>query len=204
MEAGSETPRSIFLSFDIGIKNLACCVFDAAKDDKTAYIREWLLLPLAAPKERAPVLNELAARLFLALDELVESLGDVHLDYVLLENQPSRLNGAMKSIQMMIYSYFQLRRHWEGRATNVHMISASGKLQGHDHTIPAAPAHKTGYALNKWRAVEYARAYVAECPHLSTDFETNKKKDDLSDAMLQGIAWARKHNFPITRCSKPI
>lgn len=189
------------LSFDIGVKNLACCAFTVSDQSDTARLHYWNVLSLAAEKERIPCVNELALRLFSALDDLVTELKEP-IDIVLLENQPSRLNGAMKSIQMMIYSYFQLRRHWEGLCDSVHMISASQKLLGHTHTIPEPDQKKSlvGYKLNKWRGIQYASKYIEGCDKLCAYFNSNKKKDDLADAMLQGLSWARKHGYMVEAC----
>jgi hypothetical protein len=189
----------VILSFDIGIKNLGTCAFSVTQGQPAATMLFWKVLSLAQEKERTPTVNELALRLFSTLDEVVAELEskDIKIDTVLLENQPSRLNGAMKSLQMMIYSYFQLRRHWEGFVSSVFMISASQKLLGHTHVIADPPKPKTGYQLNKWRAVQFAEVYIKDCEELVTLFRSHKKKDDLSDAFLQGVSWARKHGYTI-------
>jgi len=210
------------VSFDIGVKNLACCVLALERDPaargaaagagagagsgpESARVLFWKVFSLAAEKERIPSVNELAGRLFALMDKFVaelESVGGVAtMDMVLLENQPSRLNGAMKSLQMMIYSYFQLRRHWEGRALAVQMVSAGKKTQGHDCEI-ATPEScgykpKKGYALNKWNAVQIAQAYIRGDAELERLFAGHKKKDDLSDALCQALAWARRGGYRV-------
>jgi hypothetical protein len=205
------------LSFDIGVKNLACCVLELDRDPtlraptaadagtESARVLFWTVFSLAAEKERIPSVNELAGRLFTVMDRLVADLesvaGVATLDMVLLENQPSRLNGAMKSLQMMLYSYFQLRRHWEGRAAAVQMVSAGKKTQGHDCEI-ATPEScgykpKKGYALNKWNAIQIAQKYISGDADLEKLFATHKKKDDLSDALCQALAWVRRHGYRV-------
>lgn len=199
-----EGKQKVIISFDIGIKNLACCVVaPGLKGDKEAKIKIWYIISLAAPKEKIPGINELSGRLFAELDDLVETLGsNVVIDHVLIENQPSRLNGSMKSIQSMIYSYFQLRKHWEGCVQNVVLVSAKGKLAGHDWcegTIPATD--KTGYELNKWKAVKIAEKYIEGDEKLKSIFCSYNKKDDMADAMLQCIAWLRKQKYAIECCA---
>lgn len=203
----------VVVSFDIGVKNLACCVLGldhtGSRGGKVLF---WRIMPLAAEKERIPTLNELSGRIFMVLDDLVSKLEETHgietIDLVLLENQPSRLNGAMKSLQMMIYSYFQLRRHWEGRVTAVQMVSASQKTLGHGEScvIPSPESKgykaKKGYELNKWNAIWIARHYIQGDAELSAHFESHKKKDDLADALCQVLAWARKHGHPELTCVK--
>lgn len=204
MEAGD---AKVIISFDIGIKNLACCVIEANGDKqcRDAKVLMWYVISLADKKEKIPNVGELSLRLFAELDELMETLGaDRTVDTVLVENQPSRINGAMKTVQMMIFSYFQLRRHWEGRVANVLMISAKGKLQGHEwceKDVPAAPTEKTGYDLNKWRAIRIAERYIIGDEKLMGIFSSYNKKDDMSDAMLQCIAWLRKQKYCIEHCA---
>jgi hypothetical protein len=195
----------IIVSFDIGIKNLACCVVEAATGSRETKILMWYVIALAEKKEKIPNVAELSLRLFAELDELMETLGPERtIDSVLIENQPSRINGTMKTVQMMIYSYFQLRRHWEGRVLEVLMVSAKGKLQGHEwceKELPAAPVEKTGYELNKWRAVKIAECYIRGDERLEALFQSYNKKDDMSDAMLQCIAWLRKKKYDIEHCA---
>lgn len=196
-------PKETIVSFDIGVKNLAVCVLRASpsKDTKvTADILVWKIISLADKKEKIPPVQELAGRLFMELDALVDEVQG-EIDHVLVENQPSRLNGSMKSIQMMIYSYFQLRRHWEGTVRNVQMISASQKLQGHvDHEDKLPPTTKSGYELNKWKAVQLMDLYIERDAKLKELVQGYKKKDDLSDALLQAISWMRKHKMDVECC----
>lgn len=189
-----EDPESVILSFDIGVKNLALAAINGRHE-----LRAWKIIALAAEKEKIPSINELSGRLFMALDELLTNeLNGCVIETVLLENQPSRLNGSMKSIQMMIYSYFQLRRHWEGLVRNVHMVSASQKLLNHEHEPGTPEKPKTGYELNKWKAIQLAKVYIKGDSKLEAIFAAHKKKDDLSDALLQVISWLRKHGKDIS------
>lgn len=199
-----ETREKVIISFDIGIKNLACCVISAGeKCDKTAKVLLWYIIALADKKEKIPAVKELSMRLFAELDDLVENIGPERvIDTVMVENQPSRINGAMKTVQMMIYSYFQLRKYWEGNVGETLMVSAKGKLAGHDWCDKDVPAtDKTGYELNKWRAVKIAECYIKGDSKLESIFNSYNKKDDMSDALLQCIAWLRKQKYNIEHCA---
>lgn len=196
-----ESQGRVIISFDIGIKNLACCVLRAGeKGDESIDVLMWYIIALAAPKEKIPNVQELSLRLFSELDDLIEIMeknGYTIVHDVLIENQPSRLNGAMKSIQMLIYSYFQLRRHWEGKVNNVHLISASGKLKDHTHQVDTSQTEKTGYELNKWKSVKLAEIYIQNNEKLKNLLCSYNKKDDMCDALLQAVAWLRKSKYKI-------
>lgn len=200
----TETMNRVIVSFDIGVKNLAVCVMSVNKESNVGTVLVWKIISLAEVKEKIPSVHELAGRLFMELDALVDQItecGHGDIDTVLVENQPSRLNGSMKSIQMMIYSYFQLRRHWEGTVKHVQMISASQKLQGHDvHESKVPVTTKKGYELNKWKAVQLMNCYVEEDGALKEMLNGYKKKDDMADALLQSISWMRKHGIDVHAC----
>jgi len=198
----------IVVAFDIGIKNLAVCILDVGeKTDEAAHVVIWKVIALAETKEKIPCVQELSERLFIALDELMRELeekGHDTVDNVLIENQPSRLNGAMKSIQMMVYSYFQLRKHWEGKVNNTYMVSASQKLLYHKHEIPDAPAGKTGYALNKWKAIQYGMQYIKDDASLLEYINKHKKKDDAFDSLLHAVSWLKKQSYLIEKIAAPL
>lgn len=200
----------VILGFDVGVKNLAYCAIEVRdKVEESADVILWEVISLAEPKEKIPSIAELSGRLFMALDELSEKLekfGHNNIDTVLIENQPSRLNGSMKSIQMMIYSYFQLRKHWEGKARSVQMVSAAQKIAAHlypDMELPEIPTGKVGYALNKWKAIQYGNMYIKNDPTLVEYIKQYKKKDDAFDAMLHVVAWLRKSGYCIKGLSSP-
>ena len=103
----------IVLGFDIGIKNLAVCALSVSHSEVKILI--WKIIALAAPKEKTPILNEISGRIFLELDSLVDDLNmisDNAIDYVILENQPSNLNGTMKTIQMIIYFLLKTNKYF--------------------------------------------------------------------------------------------
>jgi len=202
----------VIISFDIGIKNLACCslrtdhVFDSTTEAPLTEILLWDIIHLQEKDEKKrPSIEELSLRLYAHLDEVIDGLRiryEVeHINYVLIENQPSRLNGTMKSIQMAIYNYFMLRRHWEGNVGSVHMIHASLKLQGHgeyaENLRKNAPVYSKPYQVNKWLAIQLCKHYIAHDENIRHHFECHKKGDDLADSCLQAISWARKNMIPM-------
>lgn len=173
----------------------------------TGIVMDWDVLCLAREGERAKdiSLSNLAQRLFKALDGLWNKYGS-RIRTVLIENQPSRLNGHMKSIQMLIYSYFmykiyQQRESLESEEAQlvddppfeVQFINATGKLQTHVQAEKYIPTDlmnmDKGYKRNKVWSIHLCNYYVRDDKELQDRMLSHKKKDDLCDAMLQAIGW---------------
>ena len=132
----------------------------------------------------------------------LNDIGEPKIDIVLIENQPSNLNGIMKTIQILIYSYFNLLKHWDSLIKEVNMISARIKLQNHTY-IPTTRRNNEEsskkltrrelYINNKKDGIELCEYYIKNDNYLMEYFKTHKKKDDLADCMLQAISWIRKN-----------
>lgn len=204
----------VVVSFDIGIKNLAVAVLVAGDAAGDAELPIWRILPLVEEGRNAKRARreDLSVALFHHLDALVEEIqaaGHPTIHNVLIENQPSRINGSMKTIQTWIQAYFALRKHWMGEVDAVHLVSAAHKTQGHERAmedatvadVAAAPraTKSAAYAYNKKLAVALARYYIAGDATLATAFASNAKRDDLADAALQAVAWLRKRGVDVVR-----
>ena len=116
----------IYISFDIGIKNLALCILE--NKNNNINIIDWRVITLADKKKDVNGLNLISEILFYELDNIIGSIEELKyegIDYVLIENQPSNLNGIMKSIQLLIFSYFSLLKHWDKFIGQVLLINAS-------------------------------------------------------------------------------
>ena len=199
------TPIStITLSFDIGIKNLSCCVLKISND--SFQIIDWSILPIVEESAKADSksvsLEALSFRLFEQLDDLIARIltNDTdHIEYVLLENQPCLKNPVMKSVQMMIYTYFMMRKYNMGTVGQVNMVAANGKNNAKYHkncVLPPQPkASMRPYDLRKWQSVQYARYYLRDAPELLEQFESNKKKDDMADTLNQAVVWHRRNKL---------
>ena len=109
----------------------------------------------------------------------------------------------MKSIQLLIYSYFSLLKHWDKFVSNVILINASLKLQFHDYkpsefiidnskTKKQQKADK--YRKNKNDSIEITKYYIKDNNLLNDFFSKHKKKDDLADTLLQTISYIKKDN----------
>ena len=118
------------------------------------------------------------------LDERVNFL-DVKL--VLLENQPALKNPTMKTVQMLLYSYFLMRGVSDGGIENIVMVNARNKLKAYKGEKVECDI-KDRYKKNKYLAIEYCKRMIhSEKKEYIDLFTESKKKDDLSDSYLQGI-----------------
>lgn len=192
----------IYISFDIGFKNLAMCILK--QNIETIEIIDWRIITLADNKKEIKNIDELSERLFMELDNTIGTLKCANIDnidYVLIENQPSNLNGIMKTIQHIIYTYFSLLKYWENIVSKVCFINASLKLKNHDYigdTEMNTQCKKNSkgftrekYKWNKATSIAICRQYIDTDENLLQYFETNKKKDDLSDSFLQAVSYMR-------------
>lgn len=193
----------IYISFDIGIKNLALCILK--NENEKIYIIDWRVIELAE-KKKGVNLENIKEILYYELDNIMGSIEEINskIEYVLIENQPSNLNGIMKTIQLLIYSYFSLLNHWDKLSINVLLINASLKLQYHnykplplikiDNNRTKKEQKRDKYRNNKNDAIEITKKYIEIDEKLSNIFKQHKKKDDLADTLLQTISYIKKNN----------
>ena len=215
-----------YLSFDVGIKNLAYC-----KLTENKVIESWGIINLnenpqcdvhlkkrcekqctyeikgdekvkyccTAHSKRFPkkkklnVNHDLMKISQLCVDKLREiDISDVN--HVLIENQPALKNPVMKSIQMIIYTFFIMDglMKEESLIESIHMVNARNKLKVYKGP-PIECNKKDKYAQNKFLSVEYTKEMIkGEEDKFIKLFDESKKKDDLADAYLQGIYWIEK------------
>lgn len=173
-----QSPR--ILSFDVGAKNLAYCIVDVIENVSIlsqVKIIEWDIISLRETKEKLDF-GETIRRLMIALKDRFMSKSITH---VVIENQPAIKNPLMKSIQVAIYTYFHLQD------MEVRLMNASNKLKVSKKPHPTHPKAKLTYNERKKLAISIAREYIVDDEYFSELFESNSKKDDLSDCYLQAI-----------------
>ena len=116
----------------------------------------------------------------------------LEVDVVIIENQPALKNPTMKTIQMMLYSYFLINGIMiqERDMNSIEMINARNKLKAYKGPEIVCDI-KDKYKRTKYLGIEYCRKMIHENNKIDSKwlslFESSKKKDDLSDAYLQGI-----------------
>lgn len=215
-----------YLSFDVGIKNLAYC--ELTPDKK---IVQWGIINLndnpicdvnlrkkcekqanylikdncketyccTAHSKKFKKLKKLNPNYdLLKISQLcIKSLRNLDLSnikYVLIENQPALKNPTMKSIQMIIYTFFIMDGVMvePSPIESIHMVNARNKLKVYKG--PKIECNKKGkYAQNKYLSIEYTSKMITnEEVKFKEQYSSSKKKDDLADAYLQGIYWIEK------------
>lgn len=101
---------------------------------------------------------------------------------IIIENQISPIATRMKTIQGMIAQYFIMK----DSSYCIEFVSSSNKLKG---------SGKMSYKDRKKLGIERTQNFLNETvqsPLIHDMFTQSKKKDDLSDCLLQGLYWIKK------------
>jgi hypothetical protein len=186
------------LSFDIGIFNLAFAnvtvnpIIETTENKEKALntvINDWGILCLKSHDDPKKMdLNVISRKL---IELLNDKFGNVDFQTVLIENQPCMKNPTMKSIQMILYTFFVMHSYLEGRTIDIKFVSASNKLKVKHKTDVSHITTKSKYLQNKKFVVEYAKNYLELTRNINEKwidlFNKEKKKDDWADAYCQAI-----------------
>ena len=142
-------------------------------------------------KESKGTLDDTTLNLIKMLDERPHLL---EADVITIENQPAFKNPKMKSIQMIIYSYFNIRgrvdvKEEEKFIDRILFLSASNKLKvkfENKEEVDKKVDTKNKYKRNKELAKLYCLEFLTE-ENWKIFFESHKKRDDLADTYLMNI-----------------
>lgn len=120
------------------------------------------------------------------LYKLLDKLDINDIDMILIENQPSMKNPVMKTISILVYSYFILRKLDNKYKYEIKLIAPSRKLKVKEESTEILENTNENkiYKTTKNLSIKY-------CLELISDKDKEilnkyKKKDDLCDAFLQG------------------
>jgi len=124
---------------------------------------------------------------------LFENLNDKikleNIDYVLIENQPTLTNPTMKSISMMVFSYFIMKGIMPKLVKDIKLISPSGKLRLDKEKLKKLENCKTKsekYHVTKQLGKEICFELIQNKLNAIEMINLYKKQDDMCDAFLQG------------------
>lgn len=177
------------ISFDMGICNLAYCILNV-REDKTYDIIEWKRIKLEGDKKK---LEDLTLSLLDVLDYVTYSvIEDISQDMVwLIENQPAFKAPTMKSLQMVIYTYVMILKKNFNTNIIAKFMSASSKLK-YIEKKSSIKVDKKNYKSHKETSIQYTQEilnslHVDDNSKIIESFSKEKKKDDMSDCLLQAL-----------------
>lgn len=183
------------LSFDVGIKHLAYAEVTLVPSVNKLSIDEWKVVE--TPSNSSDAIENVIDALDAEFYDRCAS-GNVRFDLVLIENQPALRNPIMKGVQSAIHAYFVMLKKYLGGVDRLHAVSASSKLK-----IDTTARKDLSYKNRKEFSINTCQRYIegdaildrAQKPRLAIErntdmiarFHASRKKDDLSDAMLQAV-----------------
>lgn len=126
------------------------------------------------------------------MDSLIVHFAKLGIEHVIIENQPVKKNGQMKSIASTLFDYFMIRGmkdHCEG--LNLSVVKFSNPINklkvNQDNTIEVLNRNKNKkYKLTKALSVLYTKQLITDQPHCVYFLSLFTKQDDLCDSYLQG------------------
>jgi len=205
-----------FLAFDIGIKNLSYCLIEYDIITKKYEIVDWNVLDISNGKKKNNIydttdniLNQLD-NIFDVATPHVDNIFDVStqnvatnnnqnkfqdVDEIIIENQPCMKNPIMKSIQIIIFTYFNIKKKNEQKIKKVRLVSPRTKCNCYDGPDDLFDfSHiKSKYTQRKKKAVECCRYMIKNNQTLLEFFNSYKKKDDLADSYLLCLTYIKKY-----------
>ncbi len=165
----------MFISIDVGIKNLAYIIYDGQN------IVEWNVVELCDKKVNAGKVNmiDIGIGLHKALQNIPSTI-----ETIIIENQIGQNAIRMKSIQGMITYHFV-----EKGKTNIIYWNPIHKLKKYNQK------EKKTYTQRKKDSVAITKLLLSEYfSNFEPYFNSHKKKDDLADCFLQLIDYLDKEN----------
>ena len=175
------------LSWDIGIKNLSYCILE--KTEERIQILDWDIIDISNNLD----IKKDKYRIFENISPTLDKYKLLDVDTVLIENQPCLKNPTMKTIQVIVYSYFLINgfHNKSSNISNILFISARNKLKCYNGPEVICKL-KNKYSKRKFLAKEYTKYFIKDDPTYLEFFNSNKKKDDLADSYLQGLSYLLK------------
>lgn len=160
---------------------------------------DYYMDPKHASKIKQFNIKELATRLFKSLQEHPSLL---EVDEVIIENQPVLKNPTMKSIQMLLYSYFVINGLMMNKIKDIRFFIAGKKLEGFqgDHKIAKDKfGHiKSEYKQTKNSAIMFCKEMIKTTqPTWYKYISEQKKQDDLADAFLTNCCYIQNNYIKV-------
>lgn len=128
------------------------------------------------------------------LPQILDKIDGIHnVKKVLIESQPVHKNPIMKSIQMLLYSYYLIRDVVDKQQIDdIILINATNKLTIYDGPEIECEIKDT-HAKNKFLGKKYCEYFLKDNKEKMEYFMSHKKRDDLADSYLQGLYYIKKN-----------
>lgn len=200
----------VYLSFDVGVRNLAVCKLEIIKDlytDTRYTIHHWEVMDVL---EGVPETSKK-----MGIPETAQHMIDTLLQHedlllqnptpcgVLIEQQPGGkfVNVGMKALSHVLQAFMYLK------APNIpiHFVSARKKLQtadSHDKGVSQKKRYSSNKQFAKETALNILQTQVTNSEEASLIFNSRSKKDDLADSLLQAVAFTSEPPTKKPRKSK--
>ena len=138
-------------------------------------------------------LQELGVKLLTQLQNKKNKL--LNVDKIIIENQPVLKNPTMKSIQMILYTFFLEHGLMDetSNITDIILFSARNKLKTYNGPKVECSL-KNKYSKRKFLSIEYTKYFIKENELWNTFFLSHSKKDDLADCYMQGLYYLQYKN----------
>lgn len=174
----------LFLSIDVGIRNLAYIVLSIDDENKSSTIIEWNIMEMCEKDENACKVDNVKIGIRMK-DKMSKLLEKFVFDKIIIENQIGQNAIKMKSIQSLLIMFFVMKEYENEQIIN---YNAANKLK---HFLEKK---KTTYAERK-KISKNITKQICELQYIEwvTFFNSSKKKDDLSDCLLQLLDYLIKN-----------
>jgi hypothetical protein len=153
--------------------------------------------------KKVSIINTKSVNILDLSSELIRKLRTkpnfLDVDIVVIENQPVLKNPTMKTIQMIVYTFFLIYGVTieESPVTSIALFNASRKLDIYDGPALETDYDPKTYSGRKHLSIEYTRIFLLNNPTQLEFFNNNNKKDDLADSYLQCLTYYKKNQCVI-------
>ena len=139
-------------------------------------------------------LNEIGKKIYLELEKLNFF---EEIDCIVIENQPVLKNPTMKSVQMMLYSYFLFKSEKSQQDITFKLFNAGRKLKIYNGPEIDTKLITDKYKKRKFLSKKYCSYFIENYNTVYNKqykdfYARSKKQDDLSDCYLQGLTYYYK------------
>ena len=109
-------------------------------------------------------------------------------DKIIIENQPVLKNPTMKSVQMILYTFFLDHglMNDDSPIIDIILFSPRNKLKIYEGPVVECTL-KNKYSKRKFLSIEYTKHFIKDNVPWYTFFLSHSKKDDLADCYMQGL-----------------